>query len=428
MPKDEHAVASETLQVADAFSVGPDYFIERDGIRYAGGHLLLDMWGARHLTDPKVIESILSPGSRSLGGDDPACTFSPVRRGRWRLRRAGAGRVAHQHSHLAGTGLRRHRHFHVRRLRSVEGRSRAGGGLQACRIQTRRAPARSHHLIWFEETLHSETIDVGYAQRFRITKVIHQKKTDFQDLMIFETPAFGKVLALDGVIQTTDGDEFIYHEMITHVPMLAHGDAKRMLIVGGGDGGVLREVLRYPVDRVVTVEIDGGVVQACKAHMPNISAGAFDDPRAELLIADGIKFAAETNESFDVIIVDSTDPVGPGEVLFTDGFYADCKRIMNPGAILITQSGVPYLQGSEVTDGYNRLKPHSPTSTSSLLPCPPTPGGFMTLGWGVRRSQAARPTAGRHRRAIRRRRPEDPILHAGKCTWRRSRCRRSSRG
>jgi len=236
-------------------------------------------------------------------------------------------------------------------------------------------------LTWFEETLHSETIDVGYAQRFRITKVIHQEKTDFQDLMIFETPAFGKVLALDGVIQTTDGDEFIYHEMITHVPMLAHGDAKRVLIVGGGDGGVLREVLRYPVDRVVTVEIDGGVVQACKAHMPNISAGAFDDPRAELLIADGIKFAAETDEAFDVIIVDSTDPVGPGEVLFTDAFYADCKRIMNPGGILITQSGVPYLQGSEVTDGYNRLKPHFADVSFFVIAVPTYTGGFMTLGW-----------------------------------------------
>lgn len=236
-------------------------------------------------------------------------------------------------------------------------------------------------MTWFEETLHSETVDVGYAQRFRMTKVIHQEKTDFQDLRIFETPAFGKVLALDGVIQTTDGDEFIYHEMIAHVPLLAHGNAKRVLIVGGGDGGVLREVLRHPVDRVVMVEIDGGVVEACKTHMPNISSGAFDDPRGEVLITDGIKFAAETDESFDVIIVDSTDPVGPGEVLFTDAFYGDCKRIMNPGAILITQSGVPYLQGREVTDGYKRLNPHFADVSFFVIAVPTYAGGFMTLGW-----------------------------------------------
>jgi spermidine synthase len=234
---------------------------------------------------------------------------------------------------------------------------------------------------WFEEVLHSQLVDLGYAQRFKITKVIHQEKTAFQDLIIFENPAFGKVLALDGVIQTTDGDEFIYHEMISHVPMLAHGGAKRVLIVGGGDGGVLREVLRYPVERAVMVEIDGGVVEACKTHMPNHGAGAFDDPRAELLIADGIKFVAETNELFDVVIVDSTDPVGPGEVLFTGAFYDNCKRVMNPGAILITQSGVPFLQGREVTDGYARLKPHFADVGFFVIAVPTYAGGFMTLGW-----------------------------------------------
>ncbi len=236
-------------------------------------------------------------------------------------------------------------------------------------------------MSWFEETLHTQTNDMGFAQKFRMTRVIHEEKTDFQDLIIFETPAFGKVLALDGVVQTTDGDEFIYHEMIAHVPMLAHGNAKRVLIVGGGDGGVLREVLRHPVVRAVMVEIDGGVVDACRAYMTNIGAGAFDDPRGELLIADGIKFAAATDESFDVIIVDSTDPVGPGEVLFTDAFYADCKRIMNPGAILITQSGVPYLQGKEVTNGYKRLKPHFADVSFFVIAVPTYAGGFMTLGW-----------------------------------------------
>jgi spermidine synthase len=236
---------------------------------------------------------------------------------------------------------------------------------------------------WFEEKLHSEIVDQGFAQRLKITKVIHQEETAFQQLLIFETPAFGRVLALDDIVQTTEGDEFIYHEMIVHVPMFAHGNAKRVLIIGGGDGGVLREVLRHPVERVAMIEIDQGVVNACKRYMPGLSAGAFEDERTDLMVADGIEFMARTSESFDVIIIDSTDPVGPGEVLFTDAFYADCRRRLAEGGILITQSGVPYLQGSEVTDGYRRLKPHFADVSFYVIAVPTYSGGFMTLGWAT---------------------------------------------
>ena len=113
---------------------------------------------------------------------------------------------------------------------------------------------------WFEESLHHRILANGYAQRFRVSRVVHREKTQFQDLLIFETPAFGRVLALDEIVQTTEGDEFIYHEMLAHVPLLAHGRAKGVLIIGGGDGGVLREVLRHPVDKVTMVEIDGRVI------------------------------------------------------------------------------------------------------------------------------------------------------------------------
>lgn len=164
---------------------------------------------------------------------------------------------------------------------------------------------------WVSETLHA-----GYQQRFEVSKVLYSEKTEFQDMVIFENPKFGRVLVLDGVIQTTEKDEFIYHEMMVHTPMLANGAAKRVLIIGGGDGGCLREALRHPgVGKVTMVEIDPTVVELSRKYLPGHSDGAFDDPRTDLVIADGLKYVAESDEKFDVIIVDSTDPIGPGEVL-----------------------------------------------------------------------------------------------------------------
>jgi spermidine synthase len=234
---------------------------------------------------------------------------------------------------------------------------------------------------WFEEDLHSRILGHGYAQRFRVSRVVHRENTDFQELEIFENQAFGRVLALDAIIQTTERDEFIYHEMLVHVPLLAHGRTRRVLIIGGGDGGVLREVLRHPVDHATMVEIDGRVIDLCREHLPGLSAGAFDDPRARVLVDDGIRFMADTAESFDAIIVDSSDPVGPNEVLFTDAFYADCRRRLTPGGVLITQSGVPFLQRGEVIDGYKRLKPHFADVGFYVIAVPSYVGGFMTLSW-----------------------------------------------
>jgi spermidine synthase len=236
---------------------------------------------------------------------------------------------------------------------------------------------------WFEESLHQRILANGYAQRLQVLQVIHHEKTAFQDLLIFETPAFGRVLALDEIVQTTEGDEFIYHEMLAHVPLLAHGRAKRVLIIGGGDGGVLREVLRHPVERVTMVEIDGRVIDLCREHMPGLNGGAFDDPRAEVLVDDGIRYVAETVDSFDAIIVDSSDPVGPNEVLFTDAFYADCRRRLNPGGVVIAQSGVPFLQKDEVAGGYRRLKPHFADVGFYVIAVPTYVGGFMTLAWAT---------------------------------------------
>lgn len=150
-----------------------------------------------------------------------------------------------------------------------------------------------------------------YGQSFEIGEVLFEQQTDSWHLIIFRNEEFGTVMALDGIIQTTERDEFIYHEMLTHTPLFAHGAAKRVLIIGGGDGGILREVLKHPeVEHVTQVEIDQSVIDMCKTYLPNHSNGAFDDPRANIVIADGIEYVCETQDKFDVIISDCTDPVG----------------------------------------------------------------------------------------------------------------------
>ena len=231
----------------------------------------------------------------------------------------------------------------------------------------------------FEEALHR-----GYAQSFEITNVLFHEKTEHQDLVIFETPTFGRVMALDSIVQVTSKDEYVYHEMLTHVPMFARGDVTDVLIIGGGDGGILREVLRHKtVERATMVELDRAVVDLCTEYFPDISNGAFDDPRTDLVITDGVKFVAETDKRFDVIIVDSTDPIGPGEVLFTESFYADCHRCLNDGGVLVTQNGVPFFQGEEVTNTYQRMGKSFADNGFYTAVVPTYVGGFMTLGWGT---------------------------------------------
>jgi spermidine synthase len=233
---------------------------------------------------------------------------------------------------------------------------------------------------WFEETLHG-----GVCQRLEITRVLYQKKSDHQDIILFENPFFGRVLAIDGIVQTTTRDEFFYHEMLAHVPLLAHGSARDVLIIGGGDGGVLREVLRHPVARATLVELDRTVIDLCAEHMPSLSNGAFHDPRAKLVIGDGLKFVAGTGQTFDVIIVDSTDPVGPGEALFSAAFYKNCKRCLKPGGVMVAQNGVPFFQGPELTAAWKRLDPLFEDVTFYTVPVPTYVGGLMTLGWATDR-------------------------------------------
>ena len=231
---------------------------------------------------------------------------------------------------------------------------------------------------WIEETLHPD-----FRPRLKADKVLYDSETDHQRLVVFENATFGRVLTLDGVVQTAEGDEFIYHEMLAHLPILAHGAAKKVLIVGGGDGGLLEEVLKHRgVETVTQVEIDAGVVDFSKQYLSSICRNAYDDPRLELVIADGVDFVATCAERYDVAIVDSTDPVGPGAVLFSESFYGKAKHCLAPGGILVTQNGVPFLQGDELRDTMRAFKALFADAACYLATVPSYAGGPMAFGWG----------------------------------------------
>ncbi|WP_461538454.1 polyamine aminopropyltransferase [Spongorhabdus nitratireducens] len=223
-----------------------------------------------------------------------------------------------------------------------------------------------------------------YGQFFGMDEVLFENRTEHQHLVIFNNQRFGRVMALDGVIQTTEADEFFYHEMLTHVPLLAHGNAKRVLIIGGGDGGMLREVCRHEsVEHITQVEIDRQVVDMCREFLPNHSAGAYDDPRLNLVISDGLDYVRNSTDKFDVIISDCTDPIGPGEALFTSEFYEGCKRCLNEGGVLVAQNGVVFMQPEEVTVSAQRLKPYFDDVSFYVAAVPTYVGGQMTFAWAT---------------------------------------------
>lgn len=215
--------------------------------------------------------------------------------------------------------------------------------------------------------LFRERLSAHHAQILAVDAVLHRGRTAFQDVLIFENRLFGKVLALDGVIQLTGRDHHIYHETIAHVPLAAHGAARRVLIVGGGDGGTLREVLKHPVGEAVLVEIDREVIELARRFLPEVSDGAFADPRATVIVDDGSRYVAGAAPGFDVVIVDSTDPAGPGERLFTETFYRRCRDLLGPGGILVVQCGTPFYQPRQLDDIRGRLA----TSFATVTPWRP---------------------------------------------------------
>ncbi len=230
----------------------------------------------------------------------------------------------------------------------------------------------------------TETLYDDYGQEFRIDERLHEVKTDHQHLIIFHNARYGRVMVLDGVVQTTEKDEFIYHEMMAHVPLFAMDRAKRVLIIGGGDGGMLREVTRHrEVEHITLVEIDRQVIDMCRTYLPNHSQGAFDDPRVHIVIEDGFNFVQTTRDRFDVIISDSTDPIGPGEALFKADFYAHCKRCLTPGGLLVAQNGVAFMQLDEVKTTSWRLSRVFDDWYFYTAAIPTYVGGVMTFAWAT---------------------------------------------
>jgi spermidine synthase len=231
-----------------------------------------------------------------------------------------------------------------------------------------------------EERWLDESVDEPAGQRLRADRTVFLGASAHQDIWIFENPAFGRVLALDGYVQTTVRDEFIYHEMMAHVPLMALGGARDVLIVGGGDGGVLREVLKHAsVRRAVLVEIDRRVIELSRAHLPSLGAGAFSDPRAEIVVDDGAAFLRRTTDAFDAILIDAPDPVGPGRALFRSEFLAACRSRLRPGGILVAQCGVSFLQTAQIRRTVSRLGELFQGVTAYTVSVPTYYGGAMTF-------------------------------------------------
>ena len=201
-----------------------------------------------------------------------------------------------------------------------------------------------------------EWLNGDYGFFLRSSKLIEASKTRFQDLEIHETPQFGKLFRLDGCFMTSEREEFVYHETLIHPALAALSAPKRVLIIGGGDGGAAEEALKHPsLDQVVMVELDEKVVEIAKQHFGAIHRGAFVHPKLKLLIDDGLKYLAETKEKFDHIALDLPDPIGPATALYEEAFFRDCKRSLAPGGVLTLHMGSPWSRPDRVRMLYGRL-------------------------------------------------------------------------
>jgi spermidine synthase len=231
---------------------------------------------------------------------------------------------------------------------------------------------------WIPETLFD---DLGFRMTFEVDKVLYELHTKHQHLVLFEHRFFGKMLMLDGATQISKKDEFIYQEMMSHVPLFAHGKGEDVLIVGGGDCGIAEEVLKHrTVKRLTQVEIDPAVIEFAKEHFQEFTKPVFADKRFESVIDDGAKYVARTDRRFDAIIVDSTDPIGPGKILFGSKFYAGCRRCMKPGGVLVTQNGVPFFQNNELASTMAKFRRLFADASCYVAAIPVYVGGHMAMG------------------------------------------------
>ena len=228
-----------------------------------------------------------------------------------------------------------------------------------------------------KDGFYHEITPSGFGIAIKAGKVLFSDNSEFQKVEVFETEsALGRVLTLDDLMMTTEGDEFHYHEMIAHVPMMHHKDPKTVLVIGGGDGGTVREVLKHDtVEKVILCEIDGMVIDACKQFLPTISC-ELDNPKCEILVEDAIEYIKGKENMFDIVLIDSTDPMGPGEGLFTEEFYTNVKRSLKPGGIVAAQSESPFVNKNEIKKMYDLLKKVFPICSTYTSNIPTYPGGY----------------------------------------------------
>lgn len=227
------------------------------------------------------------------------------------------------------------------------------------------------------QQFYKEITPAGFGIAIKVKEVLFSEQSPFQKVEIIESDsALGKILTLDDLMMTTEGDEYFYHEMISHIPMMNHKCPKSVLVIGGGDGGTVREVLKHDtVEKVVLCEIDGMVIDACKKYLPTI-AGKLDDPRVEILVEDAIEYIKDKEKEFDIVLIDSTDPMGPGEGLFTEEFYTNVKKSLKAGGIVAAQSESPVVNKEEIKKMYTLLKKVFPITSTFTSPIPTYPGGY----------------------------------------------------
>ncbi len=236
--------------------------------------------------------------------------------------------------------------------------------------------------IWYSEH-HTDHVKLS----IKVDRQLYSNQSDFQRIDVFETPEFGRVLTLDGFLMQTEKDEFIYHEMITHIPMAVHPNPRHVLVIGGGDGGAVRELCRYDsIEQIDLVEIDPLVVEVCKTYFPT-TACSFDDPRLRLYHQDGLRFVRNCHNQYDLIIVDSTDPFGPGEGLFTKEFYGNCYKALKEDGIMVNQHESPFYKGDAMAmkRAHARIVKSFSISRVYQAHIPTYPSGHWLFGFASKR-------------------------------------------
>lgn len=228
--------------------------------------------------------------------------------------------------------------------------------------------------LWFTE---KQTPNLGLS--CKITQTLHTEKTEYQDLAVIDTVQYGRMLVLDGMVMTTEVDEFVYHEMISHVPLNTHPGPERVLVVGGGDGGAIREILKHPsVKEAVLAEIDPRVVEVSQKYLPSI-AGSLKDPRVTLAIGDGIAHVSQNKNRYDVILVDSTEPIGPAVGLFSRRFYQDLYEALTPEGIMVAQSESPFINPDVIQMIHTNLTGIFPLKYLYTVSIPTYPSGLWSF-------------------------------------------------